>query len=289
MSVWFQINRKMVNTIRFRYHLIRFRKVFSVCRMAKYDWEGSVSRDNVGPMKGSPWTSRWDSAVIVLMISGVSWIWPPMMPSGKIVEKMSVLFFQPGVHIPTQRVEIFLRRGANIHAGKSHFIEPESDCICHAKIDLRKENEKRVKRHVWNCFFKYIFIWANLHAVEKFTCETRCSIACFGWTRISLNYDPMWFGGFFLFLLRWEKERAVLGEMDFWCLTNWNFFPFCKAIFKSFKKESTFLYTWKEGCPESFNNFNDLYFCLIYFCCRMKKIISKEAEIYLFHSTTKIN
>ena len=30
-SVWFQINRKMVNTIRFQFHLIRFRKDFSVC------------------------------------------------------------------------------------------------------------------------------------------------------------------------------------------------------------------------------------------------------------------
>ena len=33
MSVWFQINRKMVNTIWFRFDLIRFRKYFSVCRL----------------------------------------------------------------------------------------------------------------------------------------------------------------------------------------------------------------------------------------------------------------
>ena len=31
VRTWFQINRKRVNTIRFRFDLIRFRKYFSVC------------------------------------------------------------------------------------------------------------------------------------------------------------------------------------------------------------------------------------------------------------------
>ena len=34
-SVWFQINRKMVNTIWYRFGLIRFRKDFSVCTHGK--------------------------------------------------------------------------------------------------------------------------------------------------------------------------------------------------------------------------------------------------------------
>ena len=36
-SVWFQINRKMVNTIWFWVDLIRFRKVFSVCTLSQLD------------------------------------------------------------------------------------------------------------------------------------------------------------------------------------------------------------------------------------------------------------
>ena len=36
MSVWYQINRKMVNNIWFRFDLIRFRKYFSVCTKIWY-------------------------------------------------------------------------------------------------------------------------------------------------------------------------------------------------------------------------------------------------------------
>ena len=37
-SVWFQINRKIVNTIWFRFDLIRFQKYFSVCKSNNYRW-----------------------------------------------------------------------------------------------------------------------------------------------------------------------------------------------------------------------------------------------------------
>ena len=41
-SVWFQINRKMVNTLWFRFDLISFRKDFSVCISHRnYDFYGS--------------------------------------------------------------------------------------------------------------------------------------------------------------------------------------------------------------------------------------------------------
>ena len=36
MSVWFQINRKMVNTIWFQFDLIRSRKGFSVCKLGSF-------------------------------------------------------------------------------------------------------------------------------------------------------------------------------------------------------------------------------------------------------------
>ena len=35
-SLWFSINLRMVNTIWFRFNLIRFRKDFSVCRLERY-------------------------------------------------------------------------------------------------------------------------------------------------------------------------------------------------------------------------------------------------------------
>jgi len=44
-SVWFQINRKMVNTIWFRVDLIRFRKDFSTCTEMK--WRLSSNRDQL--------------------------------------------------------------------------------------------------------------------------------------------------------------------------------------------------------------------------------------------------
>ena len=39
-SVWFQINRKMVNTIWFRFELIRFRKDFSMC--GQVEWKAAL-------------------------------------------------------------------------------------------------------------------------------------------------------------------------------------------------------------------------------------------------------
>ena len=42
MSVWFQINRKMVSTIWFRVHLIRFRKDLSVCRFRLRSFQDHV-------------------------------------------------------------------------------------------------------------------------------------------------------------------------------------------------------------------------------------------------------
>ena len=51
-SVWFQINRKMVNTIWFQFDLIRFRKDFSVCTLNPDRMQMPVSRHD-----GGPWNS----------------------------------------------------------------------------------------------------------------------------------------------------------------------------------------------------------------------------------------
>ena len=58
LSAWFQMNQKMVNTIRFQFDLIRFRKYFSVCAanlMKKKNsvaiQEANASSHNWGPLK----------------------------------------------------------------------------------------------------------------------------------------------------------------------------------------------------------------------------------------------
>ena len=53
MSVWFKINRYMVNTFRFRFDLRRFGKYFSVCTTANfYTGCPKASQHNGGPIEG---------------------------------------------------------------------------------------------------------------------------------------------------------------------------------------------------------------------------------------------
>ena len=59
----FQINRKMVNTIWFLFNLIRFRKVFSVCRLDLLCQHLSHDRS---PIEGPTYTSRYH----ITMFSG---------------------------------------------------------------------------------------------------------------------------------------------------------------------------------------------------------------------------
>ena len=69
MSVWFQINRKMVNTIWFLFDLIRFRKDFSVCSRRREKCSSAVRQNftwcrNGAPLPKGPWY------YIVVMMEG---------------------------------------------------------------------------------------------------------------------------------------------------------------------------------------------------------------------------
>ena len=85
-SVWFQINRKMVNKIWFRVDLIRFRKDFSVCtiRQENLQQSGAQLSERLASMK--PLQHRGS------MVPGVwgafNWV-PPSLPDSWST------FFQP--------------------------------------------------------------------------------------------------------------------------------------------------------------------------------------------------
>ena len=63
MSSWFQIDRTMKNTILFRFHLIQFRKDFSVCTVIETSDETSLSYWGVqdGPKLRPPLCQRYFS------------------------------------------------------------------------------------------------------------------------------------------------------------------------------------------------------------------------------------
>ena len=75
--VWFQINRKMVNTIWLRFNLIKFWKDFSVCtshwkKLTSAGRETEISRRNQPPIDGHPSNYRYCSVVMFEEFQGAS-------------------------------------------------------------------------------------------------------------------------------------------------------------------------------------------------------------------------